>query len=352
MSQELNDRSDESGILSGNTTDTTHDRMRLMIFGYGISQIVHVAARFSLAEHLADGPLTANEIAQREQLDPGAALRLLRACTAVELTTYDPALGFASTPLLATLRRGVPGSMWGFAVAQIGRAHWLSWGGLTDAIRTGQPQAQATLGCEAWEYYAKAPEEAEAFGESMISINVQSSIEIANFVDTKSARLAVDVGGAGGSLIKAVLERNDALRGVIFDLPHVIAEITPKVVAWGYGDRLTTVAGDFRASVPEADLYFLRFIMHDWDDATCLEILRNCRKSIEPNGRVVIAEILLGENEMSPFEAHIDLTMLTALGGKERTLNGFRELLAAADFKIVATPTTSGLVKIIEAVAT
>jgi hypothetical protein len=143
-----------------------------MIFGHNIAQIVRCAARFSLADHLADGPVSAERIAQAEKLDVSATFRLMRACTSLGLMTYDETKGFSATALLNTLRKDDPRSLPALTMVQAGHGHWAPWGQLDEAIRAGECQTKATLGSSLWEYYATAAgaEEADAFTQAVSGV--------------------------------------------------------------------------------------------------------------------------------------------------------------------------------------
>ena len=336
--------------IFGSKNDYAH--MLEMIVGFHVSQIVHSAAMFSLAEHLARGPKTAVEIADAEALDVDATFRLMRACTSLGLMTYKEQSGFAATPLLQTLHKDDPNSLRGTALVQPASAHWLPWGRCPDAIRSGRSQAVATLGCSAWEYFAKNPTEAEAFTQSMNAISLAVSRDAATLIDTGSTSVVVDVGGASGTLVQALMKENEALRGVVFDLPHVVPTATKAAERFEIHERLSVVGGDFFSSVPPADLYLLKWIMHDWADDACISILNNCRLSINPGGRIILIEMIIEEIGVPGIAPLTDLNMLIMLGGRERTLNEYKTLLNATGFCFISVTPTSTPFVLIEAVVT
>jgi hypothetical protein len=324
-----------------------HAQMFQMIGGFRISQIVRSAALFSLAEHLANGPATATEIAEAESIDATAAFRLMRACASLGLVTYDGQSRFAATPLLNTLHRDDPHSLRGPALAQPAPVHWLPWGRLHEAIRTGQPQALAALGRNPWDYLADSPAEAEAFTLSMHRISSGVAAEAAACIDTRSVDVAIDVGGASGILVLSLMTKNPTLQGVVFDLPHVVPSAAKAAEALGLQDRFSVQSGDFFSSVPPADLYLIKWIMHDWDDAACISILRNCARAMRPGGRIILIEMVIDEVGAPGYAPQADLTMLAVHGGKERTLDEFKQLLAAADLRVSrVTPTSTPFVLI------
>jgi SAM-dependent methyltransferase len=348
------------------SSNTMSDRRRLfggerdnpsamlnMILGHVVAQVVHCAALFSLADHLAEGPTAAETVAHAEGLNSAATFRLMRACTAFGLMTYDRETGFSGTPLLATLRRDDQRHLRAGAIALTSHGHWAPWGELAEAIRTGEPRAEATLGASIFDYFASPAGAAEwdAFSEFLAGISAAVSAEAARLIDTRQVSLAVDVGGASGSLVHALMAANPALRGAVLDLPHVALDAARAAAALGLGDRFSFVAGDFRNAVPTADLYLLKHVLHDWADATCGSILQNCRRALRPGGRVIVIELLADDVEPTSLLAQFDLTMMVACGSRERTLDEYKGLLVEAGLRFVGATATATPLFLIEAVA-
>ena len=330
-------------------TENHRARMFDLITAFRVSQIVHCAALFSFADHLSGGPSSAEAIARAEGLDVDATFRLMRACTSFGLMTYDDHSGFSATPLLNTLLKDDPQSLRSTALAQPAQGHWLPLGRLSQSIKTGLPQATEALGAPVWDYYASAPLEANAFTESMNRLSTQISTEVANLIDTKNIGLVIDVGGAGGMLVQTLMEKNKSLHGGVFDLAHVLHSAKDAAISRGLQERFTAIAGDFFVDVPPADLFLLKWILHDWNDEACLSILRNCRRSVRPGGRIAVVEMIVEDETPAPFTSLADLTMLALLGGRERTLAEFDRLLKLAGFRISRVEPTNTPFSLIEA---
>lgn len=334
--------------------ENDHAEMFKMIFGFNVSQIVRAAALYSLPEHLAKGPATSASIAAAESLNAEATFRFMRACAALNLLTYDGhSEKFAATSLLNTLRKDDPTSLRGLALIQPSQSHWKPWGEFCEAVRTGMPQALATLGRSAWEHMSGSPTDVEAITEAINSSSMAFNRDAADLVDTTSIETVVDVGGASGSFVQALMRANPALRGVVFDLPAAATPAADAGNALGLRERFSVVSGDFfKDPVPAADLYLLKLILHDWNDDECLEILKNCRRRINPGGRILLAEMLIGDIGAPGFPPLMDMTMMVVLGGKERSLQEFQALLSASGFRLMSvTPTSTPFVLIDAAVA-
>ena len=316
-------------------------RMVEMITGYWVTQIIHGAAVAEYAERLRQGPSTAEELANLAGMDPSTVFRHLRACAALGLVIFDGE-SFTGTPLLDTLRRNHPQSLRGFAMSQAAQGHWQPWARFTDALRSGRQQAEAALGAGIFEYYENNPEEADAFTEAMNGFSAAAASEVARVLDTGGIDRVVDVGGASGTLLVPFLEANPSLKGTLFDLPHVIEGHAFSNIPDRLQSRIDKVSGDFFKSVPRADLYLLKWILHDWDDEQCVMILRSCRNSIAPSGRLAIIELVLGEIGETGLGPFMDMNMLVMLPGRERTLAEYSDLLARAGFgEVVLTRTKS-----------
>jgi hypothetical protein len=284
--------------------------------------------------------------------DPSATFRLLRACASLGLVTYDGECRFTATSLLNTLRTDNAQSLRDLAMLMAGPGNWLPWGRFVDCVKTGEPQAVAALGKMVFEYIAERPAESQTFTRAMKRAITFVTEEVARILDTRSATVIADIGGAGGSLLHAVLQANPAPSGIVFDLPN-IAEIAKGAAAEvGLERRVTSVGGDFFEAVPAADLYLLRYILHDWDDAACIRILQNCRRAMLPGGRVAVIEQVLGDIGQPGPAPLMDLNMMVMLGGRERSETEYGQLFAAAGLRLATTiETNTPMATVIEATA-
>ncbi|GAA2675364.1 methyltransferase [Actinoplanes palleronii] len=309
------------------------------IIGPWLAQAARAAVDLSLAEHLADGPRTAAEIAEAEGADPAATARFLRACASIGLVTYAEK-GFAGTEVLAVLHRDAPMSLRDLAASQSSPVLWRTWARIPEAIRSGEAQTAQALGMPFFDYLAAHPDEGALFGAAMTSMSapvIQAAVEV---IDVAGAGTVVDVGGAHGSFALALLERHPGLRAIVLDLPHALPGARAAAAGRGLGDRLTAVAGDFFAEVPAGDILLLKFILHDWSDDEGVRILVNCRDALRPGGRIVITEILI-DDHAAGIAPLMDIAMLATAGSRERTLTEFDDLLARAGLRrVAATPVT------------
>jgi hypothetical protein len=323
-----------------------------MMFGHVVSQTLRAVAELSLADHLADGPLTATEVAEREDSAADTVFRLMRACVALGLLRSDGRGGFHSTALLNTLRADASRSLRGLVLAVTQHAHWMPWDEFVTAVRTGQSRAASALGMPMFDYLAQHPAQAKEFSEGMSSVTALWAQDLVKMIDTTDVTTAVDVGGANGALLGLLQQDNPALRGNVFDRPNIAADAQAEIARNGFADRTDVVGGDFFESVPSGDLYLLKFILHDWDDDRCVTILRRCREAMQPGGRIAIVELIVGDHTDPGVSALMDLNMLACtVGGRERSLAEYDALLARAGLRRTAVLTNDSPQGVIEAVA-
>ncbi len=313
-------------------------RMVELITGGLASQVVRTFAELGIADGLAKSPATAGEVCNAIGANHDATARLLRAGIALGLVTVTEER-FSPTSLLNTLRQDSPVSLAGWATIMGSPGAWLPWGRFVEAIKTGERQTLPALGKEYFDYLGGAPAEAKAFTVGMGGISASIGAAAAAVIETSTTSVAADIGGASGLLLHALLDANPNLHGIVYDRPVVVPFAEQAAQRAGIGGRSVALAGDFFESVPEADLYLLKWILHDWDDEHSIKILQNCRRAMRPGGRIVVMEIQLGEMDDPGLSALMDLNMLVVLNGRERTTREYSKLFADAGLRLTkATP--------------
>jgi hypothetical protein len=316
--------------------------LRQMMNGYWITQIVRAAADLRLADHISAGARTAEEIAERESSDPATTHRLMRACASLGLLAHDGERRFSTTHMGELLRSDTTGSLRETALSSGSPAFWLPWGHLPEAVRKGESQSLTALGMTAMDYFAEHPDEGAHFTASMSSLTATVVGQVVRLIDTSETSLAVDVGGADGELLRGLMLANPDLYGQVFDLPHVIREARKGVQKPELAERLSFVEGDFFDSVPPADLYLLKAVLHGQDDDSCVRILGNCRAAARPDARLVVIENVISDTGDPGVTALLDINMLAVSGGQERDVAEYDALFAASGWRRVAIHRTRG----------
>ena len=313
-----------------------------LISGYQVSQAISVAARLGISDVLATSPQTLAELAQSVGADEQALARLMHALTTLGLYTDDGGT-FANTELGAALRVDAPRSVAGWARFVGTGSYWQTYAALEQSIRTGETAFSILHGEPVWTYRAKHPDEQEAFDAAMTSMADAVSAAVVAAYDFSRYRTVVDVGGGHGRLLNGILDRYPTVKGLLFDQPDV--------VAGAEAERFEVVGGNFFESVPGGDALVLKSVIHDWADAESIDILRNCRKALAADGRVLLVEQLLDRSPDPVRTAFSDLNMLIMTGGRERTTDEYRALLTAAGLELVDTIPTASTTFVIEAAA-
>jgi hypothetical protein len=330
--------------------------LQALIGGYMPARVVHAAAHLGISDLLADGPKTADALAQEAGTSAGPLLRLLRALASLGLLEDLGRDGFALTALGGQLRSNVPGSLRNFALMFGGERAWRSWGELLHCVKTGESGTRRIYGMGSFEYLAANPDQAIIFNSAMAENTRGVTQALVSAYDFGQFRTIIDVGGGNGTLLGAIITSNPGVRGVVFDLPRGNAEAPGRLADAGVAASCEVVTGDFFQSVPQgADAYILKFIIHDWDDEQNLVILKNCHKAMHQKSKILLLERVMPEKmETTPAHRRIamaDMNMLAMPGGRERTETEYRDLLAQAGLSITRILAIPGLdIGVVEAV--
>jgi hypothetical protein len=300
-------------------------------------QSLYVAAKLGLADLLADGPRPAAALAEAAQADPDALYRFCRALAALGVLREEQDRVFALTPVGAALRSDAPRGLRYFIIVN-GEESFRAWAEVMHTVRTGRPAFDHVYGRSHFAYLAERAEASAAFNR-MAGRGAPS--DIIEHCDFSAERRVVDVGGGMGGLLAHVLVRHPQLTGILLDTPAGVAEAATLLEERGVGERAEVVGGDFFAAVPPgADSYLLSRVLHDWDDAAALRILRTVRAAMRPGARLIVIDKVIPDVPGFHPGKFSDLQMLVVLGGRERTGAELAALLDAAGFAVteVYTP--------------
>lgn len=332
------------------TDAAPHQQLDRMITGYWISQAIYAAARFNIADHLRDGAQSVESLAEATSTNADALHRLLRALASVGIFEEGEPRHFSLTPLAESLRSDVPHSKHALAL-MTGDEQFRAWTEIEYSIRTGERAFDKVFGQPIFDYLGEHPDKAQVFDAAMVGIHGRESDAVGSALDLSDVGVVADIGGGNGSQLIGLLQRNPSLKGILFDLPHVIERARENVEAAGLADRCECVAGSFFDSVPGgADVYILRHIIHDWDEEKVQTILGHCRNAMSDDSRLMIVESVIPVGN-EPFGGKLlDLVMLLIPGGQERTADEYRQLLDSNGFELAQIIPTETEISIIEAV--
>jgi hypothetical protein len=323
--------------------------IRRLVEGYQISQAIHVVATLGIADLLASGSRSNDELAASTQTHPPTLYRLLRALASVDVFRELDGHRFELTALGERLRSDVADSIAGWAMF-IGRPYyWQAWAGLFHSVRTGENAFQHIHATDVWAYRSSRPDENAIFNRAMTALSRRSNAALLARYDFGRYRTIVDVGGGNGALLVAILSAYPDLVGVLFDQPHVVGAASAVLEHAGVAERCRVVAGSFFEEIPEgADSYLLRAVIHDWKDEEAIRILGVVRRAIPSEGTVLLIERVIRSPNEGRDAKFSDLNMLVVPGGQERTCEEFVTLLDAGGFRLAGVVDT-GVYSVLEA---
>lgn len=313
-------------------------RLLHLLGGYRVSQALYVAATLDLAGLLANGPRSSEDLAAVTSTHAPSLYRLLRFLAGVGLFDEVTPRVFSLTPLGAGLRDDVEGNLRANILMLLSPSEWEPWGQLLHTARTGETAFDHVHGMGRFQYLTEHPDEARIFDRAMTSNTALSGRAILARYDFSGIERLVDVGGGHGLLLATILQAYPTMRAILFDRPEVVQGAPPLLEAAGVADRCDVRSGDFFEHVPDGgDVYVLRQIIHDWNDEAATRILQNCHDAMPANGKIAVIERRLEPDyRKALLVLHLDMQMLVALGGGERTDDEYRSLFAAAGFGLSA----------------
>ncbi len=307
-------------------------------------------AQLAIPDLVEHGPKSADELAREVGADPRALYRLMRATASVGVLSEGPDGKFSETPMSAVLRSNANPSLRGFAMMHGTEWHARGWAKLDYCVKTGKQAIEEVYGVPIFQFFEQHPEESQLFNQAMTDLSMLDSPAVAEAYSFTGIHSLVDVGGGHGLLLATILARNPHLKGTLYEVPHVVegarnGPLKPVM------DRCTLASGDMFSSVPAgADAYIMKHIIHDWPDDVCIEILKACRKAVNPGGKLLVVDnVILPGNDFAPGK-FLDIQMLIFPGGRERTEKEFRDLFAAAGWRLTRVIPTAVPESIVEGV--
>ncbi|HXQ24813.1 MAG TPA: methyltransferase [Candidatus Acidoferrales bacterium] len=328
-----------------------HGQLMQFATGYMPSICLYAAAKLKIADLLAAGPKPVSELARASRANEGALYRILRALASLGVFRETALCTFANTPLSETIRSDVAGSARDTVLFMADPMHMRVFAEMMHSVETGGTAFKKATGMGPFEFFQQNGEENAAFNAAMTSITSNFVPPVIAAYDFGESGTLADVGGGHGILLAMILQKHRGLRGIVYDLPHVVEGATPRIESLGLASRCEVVGGDFFEAVPQADSYVMKSIIHDWDDARAITILKNCAKAMRgPNGKVILIEYVIVPGNEPDVAKWIDLEMLAMAGGRERTEAEYADLFAKAGLRLARVVRSSSPFCAIEAV--
>ncbi|HWP93263.1 MAG TPA: methyltransferase [Thermodesulfobacteriota bacterium] len=331
--------------------EENRDKLMEMIHGNWLAQCIYVAAKLGIADHLKEGPKSSDELSHIIGAEPRALYRLLRALSGLGVFHEEPGKRFSLTAMGELLGRESPNSLNAYIIMINEKECYQSWGNLLYSVKTGGSSFEHVFGQEFLQYVEKKAEFAGVFNQAMVEKYRGVIPSILKTYDFSGFNTVVDVGGGYGQLLIEILKSNPNTRGILFDLPKVIEGAGENIANSGVGERITLIAGDCFDKIPEGgDGYVLKSFINNWEDEDAVKVLSNCRRSMNPDGKLIIIEpVLLPANEPD-YGKLMDLQLLVLQKSRERTREDFEGLLKLSGFSMRSIFRSQSEFSIIEAV--
>jgi hypothetical protein len=320
-----------------------------MVSGYQTSQMLHVAAKLKIADLLEQGPRAATDLAAATGTDVGALYRVLRTLASLGVFTEVDGQRFQLNAAAGHFRSNAPASL--RVAAEIAGEEWMwrPWGGLILSVRTGETAFDQLYGMGTFDWFAEHPQAGRLFDEGQARATAAAARVVVETADFSQERVIVDIGGGDGTLLTTALRANRYARGVLLDLTAVV-DAARRSFDRAVAPRTEFVGGDFfKAIPPNGDVYLMKSILHDWSDADCQRILSVTHRAMRATARLLVIEDLVCAPNRPCAAKTRDINMLVRTGGRNRTEDEYRALLARGGFRTSRILPTASTLYVIEA---
>ncbi|MEI7282308.1 methyltransferase [Pectobacterium carotovorum] len=336
------------------STDHTENETAAMYLleqalGYTYQASLRAAALLGVADHLKAGPQTIETLSKTLRVDAQNLHRILRLLATRDIFTELEPGKFALTPPAECLCASAKHPLRDAVLMLTDETFWRPLGELVENVR-GHSSFKQIYDMSFFEYWSKDHSQGYDFHSGMSSMSEVENLFLVRSYDFPEGATVVDVAGGMGGLLLQVLQANPTLHGILFDQPHVLSR--HRLGELVDDSRWRLQPGSFFESCPEADIYLLKYIMHDWPDEKTSIILNNCRKAMRPGGKILVMDPVPPEGNIQHFGKEMDILLLSSFdGGRERTESELKHLFASAGLKINRIIETGSLISIVEAVA-
>ena len=324
--------------------------MRSLVLSSFMVQGIYAAAKLKLADHLSKGPLSIKKLAARTKTSEQHLARLVRALSCVGVFSVAGDGTISLTPLGETLSADAKDSLYHMVMTVGDSFYRQAWEGLTEAVKTGGNAFETVHGLKFFDFISERPQLSQSFNGWMVEVARIQCRAIIDAYDFSKIKHLIDIGGGYGALLTGILDAYPKLKGTVFDLPSVI-ERSPLQQDERFDGRLSLSAGDFFKSIPAGgDAYMMKYILHDWNDADAVRLLKNCRKILGPKTKLLVLDMIIPIGSGYHYSKLSDLNMMVLNhGGMERTRAEFDKLFRKAGLTISQVIPTDSELSIIEA---
>jgi predicted O-methyltransferase YrrM len=337
--------------MSQSETDA-EARLRQKIEAYHETALAYACVKLGLPEAMGGKAWTAEDLAKRLSLSAPHLLRTLRGLVSIGLCAERPGGTFTLTKAGQALAPDAHSTLREKLLIVV-EQYWRPWANLAACVKTGTPAFEQTFGEPVGAWRRAHAEQGAVFEAYVEGETFAQSGPIVAALDLTGAKTVAEIGGGHGALLAAVLLAHPQLNGILMDVPHKLAGARVYLQSDGLTGRVGLVGGDAAVAVPvQADIYLLKSVLQQHDDARARAILENCRKAMTPGAKLIVIERLMPETAADdPAAVMLDLHMMAITGGRARTKAEMAALLARAGLTVLRTSGTSDGLALIEATA-
>lgn len=319
-------------------------RMRLAVMSrlYVVSRSLHAVAKLGVANHLSSGPKPINDIAQATGCKPEFLDRILKFLSSYEFFHYNNGL-YSLTEISHLLCDDDPFSMRD-VLGLVDDSWWEAFSKLDVSLKSGVPAFEIQHGDNFFNFLSKNPKKQENFDKGMAKFSSYDEAAISNAFNFSIFSTLIDMGGGRGGLIKVITNQYPNLKGILFDTPSVIRQLNQNQ----FTKKITLYEGDFFETIPQADAYIFKGVLHDFNDEKMEKILKNCRQQIPEDATLFIAEQVMPEDDKPHPNKTMDIVMMVLLGGRQRTLSEWKKSIESTGFAFKNSYLTNSLFTLME----
>ncbi|MEJ0040587.1 MAG: methyltransferase [Gammaproteobacteria bacterium] len=324
------------------------EQLTRMMAAAALPRAICTLGELGVADHIQSGaPRSAANLASATGANEDALYRLMRFTASYGVFRETANRSFDHTPVSAALRTDADSSF--RPAARMFHRMFPGWDGLHHAVATGGSSFEKVFGMPMFDHIGQHPELGPLFDAGMTAVHGHETAAMLEAYDFSDIQTLADIGGGNGSLLTAVLRKYPHLKGFLYDLGHVAGRANESIRAHGLEARCAVIEGSFFDSIPPgADAYLMRHVIHDWTDEQSVQILRNCRKAVPANGRILIVEFHVSPANEPSVGKDADMIMMAYPGGKERTPEEYGALFEQAGFRLSSVTRTKSAVSVIE----
>ncbi|PWT87630.1 MAG: methyltransferase [Acidobacteria bacterium] len=320
-----------------------------LAIGYMPASCIHAVTRLKIADLLKDGPRPVSELARLTSTSEDILYRILRALSSTGLFAETTPRTFANTPSSDILREDHPSNVRDLLLWMSDPFHFDTYRDMMPTLRDGKPALEHIHHKNAFEVIFSDPVVTKSFNDGMTALSALVVPAVLEAYSFEGIGTLADIAGGHGMVLTSIAQRYPNMKGILFDLKNVVEGAKDRIQKLGLANRVQSVAGDFFETVPAADAYIMKSIIHDWDDERAIRIIKNCGAHLKKGGKVILVESVLPTGSEPTLGKWVDIEMFMMPGGRERTEPEYRDLFQRAGFVLTRVVPTKSPMSVIEA---